>query len=186
MWFFSPYLQKNINFNFEPFYKEVDENEERCHEKFINSLPKEERSNYQTNVCKYWIKNLCDKGDHCQFLHEFNSDKMMKCQFWEKFHECSNPHCMFVHDQKDWNDDMCLYYARGFCKHGNRCRKKHVYKTSICLNYLAGFCPDGPNCIFGHPKWVDDEKQTFLKKKIDQSTNEIVIDDANNQVIEKI
>ena len=54
------------------------------------------------------------------------------------------------------------------------------------MNYLAGFCPDGPNCIFGHPKWADDEKQTFLKKKTDQSTNEIVIDGVNNQVIEKI
>lgn len=169
MWFFSPYLQKNIHFDFEQFLREVDENEERSHDKFIKTLPQEEQGNFQTNVCKYWLRNLCDKGDHCKFLHEFDRDKMIKCQFYEKFHKCSNPYCIFQHDKTDWHDDTCLYYARGFCRHGNRCRRRHDYKNSICLNYLAGFCPDGQNCIFGHPKWVDEESQALLRKKIDQS-----------------
>jgi len=34
-------------------------------------------------------------------------------------------------------------YARGFCKHGPKCRKKHVRKE-LCGSYMAGFCPKGP------------------------------------------
>ena len=42
-----------------------------------------------------------------------------------------------------------LRYARGFCKHGPKCRKKHARKE-LCGTYIAGFCPKGPG-LFTHP-----------------------------------
>ena len=41
----------------------------------------------------------------------------------------------------------CEWYARGFCKHGKRCRNKHVY-AAVCPLFLIGFCPYGPECYF--------------------------------------
>jgi cleavage and polyadenylation specificity factor subunit 4 len=50
-------------------------------------------------------------------------------------------------------------YFRGFCRHGPRCRHKHV-KRDPCLNYLLGFCPNGLDCEFGHPKFELPEEVT--------------------------
>ncbi|KAK8883793.1 hypothetical protein M9Y10_042892 [Tritrichomonas musculus] len=172
MWFFSPYLLHNLHFDFEPAIREIDENEERCHQQYIDMLPKEEQDKFQKKVCLHWIRTLCNKGDHCKFLHEYDRDKMPKCYFWLKFHSCSNFDCIFRHDTIEWQDEKCPFYVRGFCKHGNKCRRKHVLRDNICLNYLAGFCPDGPNCIFSHAKWVEDESQVFAKIHPDQNKEE--------------
>ena len=158
MWFFSPYLQNNLHFDFEPAVREIDENEERCHQTYFNMLPKSE-----------------------QFLHEFDRDKMPKCLFWQKFHACSNFDCMYQHDTIEWHDQKCLFYVRGFCKHGNKCRRKHVLRDNICLNYLAGFCPDGPNCIFSHAKWVEDESQIYGKPHTNQSMEQANENENGNE-----
>ena len=42
----------------------------------------------------------------------------------------------------------CPWYARGHCKHGRRCRYKHV-KKRLCMACLAGFCPRGSECPDG-------------------------------------
>ena len=181
MWFFSPYLQNNLHFDFEPAVREIDENEERCHQTYFNMLPKSEQDKFQKSVCLHWINNLCNKGDHCKFLHEFDRDKMPKCLFWQKFHACSNFDCMYQHDTIEWHDQKCLFYVRGFCKHGNKCRRKHVLRDNICLNYLAGFCPDGPNCIFSHAKWVEDESQIYGKPHTNQSMEQANENENGNE-----
>jgi len=103
-------------------------------------------------VCKHWLRGLCKKGDACEFLHEYDLSKMPECYFFSKFGECSNPECLYLHINAEDKIKECAWYARGFCKHGSRCRHKHV-KRVACANYLEGFCPDGPNCKFGHPKY---------------------------------
>lgn len=41
-------------------------------------------------VCKHWLRGLCKKGDNCEFLHEYNLRKMPECWFYSKFGECNN------------------------------------------------------------------------------------------------
>ena len=158
MWYFQPYPQRLLQFNFEPTLREIDENEKICHQRFIEEkVPPEEQATFQKTVGLHWIRSLCNKGDHCKFLHECDREKMTKCWFWERFHECSNFECVFRHDRVEMHDEKCKFYVRGFCRHGNKCKRKHALKDSICLNYLAGFCPEGPNCIFAHAKWVEED-----------------------------
>eukprot|EP01120_Amphizonella_sp_Union-15-10_P010210 TRINITY_DN4064_c0_g1_i2.p1 TRINITY_DN4064_c0_g1~~TRINITY_DN4064_c0_g1_i2.p1 ORF type:complete len:285 (-),score=30.02 TRINITY_DN4064_c0_g1_i2:127-981(-) len=103
-------------------------------------------------VCKHWLRGLCKKGDLCEFLHQYDLSKMPECYFYSKFGECSNPECMYLHINPEDKVKECPWYARGFCKHGPKCRHKHQPKVA-CENYLLGFCPDGPNCKYGHPKY---------------------------------
>ncbi|RUS22307.1 cleavage and polyadenylation specific factor 4, 30kDa [Endogone sp. FLAS-F59071] len=104
-------------------------------------------------VCKHWLRGLCKKGDQCEFLHEFNLKKMPECRFYSMCGECSNgDDCMYLHIDPESKMKECPWYARGFCKLGPLCRHKHV-RMMICQDYLTGFCPLGPNCTNGHPKY---------------------------------
>jgi len=103
-------------------------------------------------VCKHWLRGLCKKGDDCDFLHKLDHDRMPDCWYFTQFGECGNKECLFNHVRPDEKADECPWYARGFCKHGPRCRHRHTQKKP-CPKYLAGVCPEGPNCQFGHPKY---------------------------------
>ncbi|KAJ3073224.1 Cleavage and polyadenylation specificity factor subunit 4 [Podochytrium sp. JEL0797] len=103
-------------------------------------------------VCKHYLRGLCKKGDLCEFLHEYNLKKMPECWFFSKYQSCTNPECQYLHIDPNSKVKECPWYARGFCKHGPKCRNKHV-RQSVCQNYVTGFCPKGPECTFGHPKY---------------------------------
>ncbi|KAA8493685.1 Cleavage and polyadenylation specificity factor subunit 4 [Porphyridium purpureum] len=103
-------------------------------------------------VCKHWLRGLCKKAEFCEYLHEFDMSRMPECFFFSKFGECSNAECQYRHVDLDKKRNECPYYARGFCKHGPKCRHRHV-KRVACPNYLAGFCKDGPECQFGHARF---------------------------------
>lgn len=36
-------------------------------------------------VCKHWLRGLCKKGDQCEFLHEYDLQKMPECYFYSKY-----------------------------------------------------------------------------------------------------
>lgn len=36
----------------------------------------------RTVVCKHWLRGLCKKGEMCDYLHEYDEDKMPVCQFY--------------------------------------------------------------------------------------------------------
>ncbi|KRH92931.1 Polyadenylation factor I complex, subunit, Yth1 (CPSF subunit) [Pseudoloma neurophilia] len=114
-------------------------------------------------VCKHWLRGLCKKNKNCEFLHEYNLKKMPECFFFSKYGECSNQECVFLHIDPNSISRECLWYKRGFCRHGLLCRNKHV-KKRLCLNYFYGFCKDGPNCPYGHPK---SEMPVFIETKVD-------------------
>ena len=118
--------------------------------------PREPPASYNSRrykvVCKHWLRGLCKKGDDCDFLHKLDQDRMPDCWDFTQFGECGNKECLFKHVQPDEKVDECPWYARGFCKHGPRCRNRHTQKKP-CPKYLAGLCPDGPTCRFGHPKY---------------------------------
>ncbi|SPR01421.1 Cleavage and polyadenylation specificity factor subunit 4 [Plasmodiophora brassicae] len=103
-------------------------------------------------VCKHWLRGLCKKDEQCEFLHEFDMSRMPICHFWTTYGECSNPDCPFLHLKPEDRVKDCLWYYRGFCKHGPKCRNRHV-RNEPCVDYMAGFCPKGPDCKFGHPKF---------------------------------
>ena len=41
--------------------------------------------NERAVVCKHWLRGLCKKGDLCEFLHEYDLEKMPECYFFSKF-----------------------------------------------------------------------------------------------------
>jgi len=151
-------LSPNGEFDRGPLYEQQQESNETC--KFFlkgmcmkgNSCPFRHTRAEKAVVCKHWLRGLCKKGDVCEFLHEYDLSKMPECWFFSKFGECSNPECMYLHIRPEDKQKECPWYARGFCKHGPKCRHKHVKKLA-CTNYLMGLCLDGPNCKYGHPKY---------------------------------
>lgn len=115
-------------------------------------------------VCKHWLRGLCKKGEHCEFLHEYNLRKMPECNFFMRNGYCSNgDECLYLHIDPLSRLPPCPHYDMGFCPLGPNCSKKHV-RRKLCLYYLAGFCPDGPNCKEGaHAKWSKDLEPPTVK-----------------------
>lgn len=72
-------------------------------------------------VCRYWVRNNCTKGSNCNFLHEFQQDKMPLCTN----PNCNNNMCFFKHELKK---TLCSNYENGFCSFGNTCPHLHVTK----------------------------------------------------------
>mmetsp|Transcript_10623 Transcript_10623/g.20147 ORF Transcript_10623/g.20147 Transcript_10623/m.20147 type:complete len:289 (-) Transcript_10623:88-954(-) len=102
-------------------------------------------------VCKHWMRALCKKNDDCEFLHEYDISRMPECQFFRDYGKCARPDCLFLHVAPEDRMKDCSWYDRGVCKHGPSCRNRHV-RRKACPDYLAGFCIKGPDCEFGHPK----------------------------------
>jgi cleavage and polyadenylation specificity factor subunit 4 len=115
-------------------------------------------------VCKHWLRGLCKKGEHCEFLHEYNLRKMPECNFFMRNGYCSNgDECLYLHIDPLSRLPPCPHYDMGFCPLGPTCSKKHVRRRP-CPFYLAGFCPDGPACRAGaHPKWSKDLERPTAK-----------------------
>lgn len=104
-------------------------------------------------VCKHALRNLCKKGDKCEFLHVYDLSKMPICHFFMNYNACNNPECLYLHTTPEEQLPPCPWYAkRGFCRRGPECDRRHVRKEA-CADYLAGFCPKGPACSKAHPKY---------------------------------
>ena len=97
-----------------------------------------------------------DRSDACLALltdadpPRLDQDRMPECLFFQYYGECNNKDCIFLHTRKEDRAKECEWYERGFCKHGPRCRNRHMRKK-VCAHYLAGFCPEGPSCPLAHP-----------------------------------
>ncbi|OAA37691.1 Zinc finger CCCH type domain containing protein [Metarhizium rileyi] len=114
-------------------------------------------------VCKHWLRGLCKKGEHCEFLHEYNLRKMPECNFFMRNGYCSNgEECLYLHVDPSSRLPPCPHYDMGFCPLGPLCSKKHV-RRKPCVFYLAGFCPEGPDCKAAHPKWSKDLDKPTVK-----------------------
>ncbi|KAL7663046.1 mRNA 3'-end-processing protein [[Candida] zeylanoides] len=104
-------------------------------------------------VCKHWLRGLCKKNDHCEFLHEYNLRKMPECLFYSKNGFCTQtPECLYLHVDPQSKIPECLDYERGFCPDGPKCSKRHVRKI-MCPLWLTGFCPKGYECDYSHPRF---------------------------------
>eukprot|EP01066_Platyproteum_vivax_P020142 Platyproteum_vivax@DN7953_c0_g1_i1.p1 len=76
-------------------------------------------------VCRHWLRNMCIKGDFCDFLHQFDYDRMPTCRMYQKTGMCTESNCPFKH-QKEQDGPICVNYFLGYCEAGPRCKKKHV------------------------------------------------------------
>ncbi|KAM0837474.1 hypothetical protein ACQ4PT_061631 [Festuca glaucescens] len=55
------------------------------------------RSSRQT-VCPFWLQALCMKGDSCEFLHQYDLDRMPVCHFFHSYGYCRLQDCVFKHN----------------------------------------------------------------------------------------
>jgi hypothetical protein len=83
------------------------------------------RSIHKRVVCRYWLTNTCSKGDACEFLHEFVTEKMPECR---KGQMCADPSCMLRHAEKS-DVPLCPNYEAGFCSFGFSCSWRHEPKS---------------------------------------------------------
>lgn len=104
-------------------------------------------------VCKHWLRGLCKKNDHCEFLHEYNLRKMPECLFYSKNGFCTQtPECLYLHVDPQLKIPECQNYSKGFCPEGPGCPRRHIRRVA-CPMYLTGMCLKGPDCEFTHPKF---------------------------------
>lgn len=75
-------------------------------------------------VCKHWLRHLCMKGDKCDFLHQYDPERMPECVFWLKYGKCNDPECIFKHVAPSERPE-CQRYRLGFCRYGPMCRSRH-------------------------------------------------------------
>ncbi|ODQ53990.1 hypothetical protein SAICODRAFT_34596 [Saitoella complicata NRRL Y-17804] len=153
---FSSSQQDHLSFAFEDYL--------RTNLRFgAHSPPQHERAG--AIVCKHWLRGLCKKGDHCEFLHEYNLKRMPECWFFNKHGYCSNgEECLYLHIDPDARVGVCPWYEMGFCPLGPECRQKHVRKT-MCELWLAGFCPEGLECENAHPKHIKPPQPPLRRQK---------------------
>jgi cleavage and polyadenylation specificity factor subunit 4 len=189
---FSPFLRREKQVGLPPdrpicraFNTGHCPNGTRCHERHVADPKLSGGGGGPTGglnslVCKHWLRGLCKKGEHCEFLHEYNLRKMPECNFFMRNGYCSNgEECLYLHIDPMSRLPPCPHYDMGFCPLGPLCAKKHV-RRKPCPFYLAGFCPDGPECKEGaHMKWKKDLEKPMLmseKKKEDEAAAQAYIE----------
>lgn len=125
-------------------------------------------------VCKHWLRGLCKKNDHCEFLHEYNLRKMPECLFYSKNGYCTQTQeCLYLHIDPQQKIPECQAYEQGFCPEGPKCPNRHVRKI-MCPMYLTGFCPKGYECDYSHPRYDPNIiKESKVKKLIKGETREL-------------
>lgn len=89
-----------------------------------------------TIVCKHWLRDLCMKGDKCDFLHQYDLARMPECTQWSRMGRCIDQECDFRHDTERME---CQKYKFGFCKLGSQCKMRHERHTRP---YLPEVIPD--------------------------------------------
>ncbi|EEA06325.1 zinc finger (CCCH type) domain-containing protein [Cryptosporidium muris RN66] len=91
-------------------------------------------------VCRHWIRNMCMKGDFCDFLHQYDYERMPPCFTYQKYGVCVDEalgNCPFKHKADE--TPLCAQYFLGFCKFGPKCKRRHEPKAR---HEIPDFLPD--------------------------------------------
>lgn len=168
---FEEFLRREFNFGLDPdrpvcqFFNNQKPNTscpngDICPNKHVSSM-------YSNKiVCKHWLRGLCKKNDHCEFLHEYNLRKMPECLFYLKKGFCTQtPECLYLHVDAQLKIPVCMNYEKGFCRDGPQCARKHIRKI-MCPLYLTGFCPKGNECKYLHPKFDVTNERLRIKNSV--------------------
>jgi len=116
-------LDADLDFDFEGEIVARDALKSRQQESRQNA-PNQATKYFHTVVCKHWLRNMCIKGEKCDFLHQYDPDRMPECLQWIRHGVCKDPGCLFKHVKDDTRQD-CQRYKQGFCKMGSNCRNRH-------------------------------------------------------------
>lgn len=84
----------------------------------------------RTVVCKHWLRGLCKKGEMCDYLHEYDEDKMPVCQFY--FSETVCVHSSSSWTKRCWSTDAHRYACFQCCRVVGR-----VQQSELPLQALA-------------------------------------------------
>jgi len=109
------------------------------------------RHSNSDKVCKHWLRDLCKKGDQCEFLHEYNLRKMPECHFYTTFGAVSAAATAAGAHTAGYNwtrpRPVCRgIAATGHCNNGDECKYLHVdpeARRRPCPWYERGFCKNG-------------------------------------------
>ncbi|XP_051206362.1 zinc finger CCCH domain-containing protein 45 [Lolium perenne] len=77
-------------------------------------------------VCPYWLLGVCMMGDSCEFLHEYDLDRMPVCHYLHSYGYCRLPDCVFKHNTEHL-EEYSMYNV-GFCPYCPHCQYRHVKK----------------------------------------------------------
>lgn len=77
---------------------------------------------FRTVVCRHWLRGLCMKGESCEFLHQYDTERMPLCRWGTK---CTIPDCPYRHVAEE-DKPQCVFFQQGFCIHGLHCKYRHV------------------------------------------------------------
>lgn len=163
---FEPFLRHEFNFGLDPDRPQCPQFQPSR----ANSCPRGTACPYKhvphlfhnKIVCKHWLRGLCKKNNHCEFLHEYNLRRMPECIFYAKNGYCTQaPDCLYLHIDPAQKIPECVNYKRGFCPDGPKCGMRHVRRV-FCPLYLTGFCPKGPNCENTHPRFENVPERLYI------------------------
>mmetsp|Transcript_17104 Transcript_17104/g.51043 ORF Transcript_17104/g.51043 Transcript_17104/m.51043 type:complete len:207 (-) Transcript_17104:26-646(-) len=90
---------------------------------------------YRTVVCRHWLRGLCMKGDNCEFLHQFDAERMPVCRWGD---QCRIKDCPYKHEKEE-DKPQCVFYQQGFCLHGPECRYRHWKQAASKRPLIADF-----------------------------------------------
>lgn len=135
----KPLMDRNLSFDFEAEIeaKDILRQESLKVEGNTSSENAATRGRHSI-VCKHWLKNLCMKGEKCDFLHQYDPNRMPECLFFLKFGKCNDPECVFRHVAPNERPE-CQRYRLGFCRYGPMCRSRH---DRLPRNALPELLPD--------------------------------------------
>ena len=158
--------ERNLKFKFDPYIKDVL----KLSETDPVYCPKFQTGDCWGNcnlihtklstaiVCKHWLRGMCKRNEKCDYLHEYIIKKLPECFFFNVYGICNNNECMFLHVKPDSKAKVCVWYQKGFCRNGPKCKNKHILKP-LCWDYFNGFCMKGPDCKEGHPNFDIEKKE---------------------------
>ena len=110
-------------FSFEETLREQDKEQQKKDQKFAKeTISRIGAWRFKTIVCRHWLKNLCMHGDTCEYLHQYDPNRMPECFSGLS---CTTVNCPFKHSAPKKKRE-CLFYKQGFCHHGPECTFEHV------------------------------------------------------------
>jgi hypothetical protein len=85
------------------------------------------KSIHKKQVCRFWLKGTCGKGDACEWLHVMDPEAMPPCSYDP---HCTREGCMYKHGVQ-LIKNPCANYQAGFCSFGNLCKDSHTLSEHI-------------------------------------------------------
>lgn len=93
----------------------------------------------KTRMCKFFLMEMCTKGDDCPFAHTETERKELPnlfrtrlCETLIQTGKCNNPNCTYAHSKDQLRatetylkTKMCKFNLEGHCALGKKCRYAH-------------------------------------------------------------